>query len=290
MGEWMETAVNILMLFTTGTAVLFVIMYILAKNPETKAAVRQWEDSLIIAAIMSIVLSLVTMNIFIIYDEMDFLMQISEYTKLVISVLFFEYLIADPKPGKLFCRHRWRRAGFEEKLEHGISYSMCTYECTKCDKVMTVDGRFDKVQKKAYHERPGRRESSDDDRIGKVNIQSLRNRLLLLGSAAVKDFTGREAAGTRRQDINYLLDDAIRKMSPEQLKHFIKKNTAVISARPGPITFIQGRMTRETAHGATVWLITGEHRWPIPVQSSSCTRISACSAVSRTGPKCPDSL
>ena len=36
MGEWMETAVNILMLFTTGTAVLFVIMYILAKNPETK--------------------------------------------------------------------------------------------------------------------------------------------------------------------------------------------------------------------------------------------------------------
>lgn len=223
MGKWMETAVNILMLFTTGTSVLFVIMYILAKNPETKAAVKQREDSLIIAAIMSIVLSLVTMNIFIIYDEMDFLMQISEYTKLVISVLFFECLIADPKPGKRFCRHRWRRTGFEEKLEHGISYSMRTYECTKCDKVMTVDGRFDKVQKKAYHERPGRRESSDDDRIGKVNIQSLRNRLLLLGSAAVKDFTGREAAGTRRQDINYLLDDAIRKMPPEQLKRFIKK-------------------------------------------------------------------
>lgn len=31
MGKWMETAVNILMLFTTGTSVLFVIMYILAK-------------------------------------------------------------------------------------------------------------------------------------------------------------------------------------------------------------------------------------------------------------------
>ena len=101
------------------------------KNPETKAAVKRREDSLIIAAIMSIVLSLVTMNIFIIYDELDFLMQISEYTKLVISVLFFEYLIADPKPGKLFCRHRWRRTGFEEKLEHGISYSMRTYECMK---------------------------------------------------------------------------------------------------------------------------------------------------------------
>lgn len=98
MSGWMEAAVNILMLFTTGTAVLFATIYILCKNPETKTAVKQREDSLIIAAIMSIVLSLVTMNIFIIYDEMDFLMQISEYTKLVISVLFFEYLIADPKP------------------------------------------------------------------------------------------------------------------------------------------------------------------------------------------------
>lgn len=115
MSGWMEAAVNILMLFTTGTTVLFTIIYILYENPETKAAVRQWEDSLIIAAIMSIVLSLVTINIFIIYDEMNFLMQISEYTKLVISVLFFEYLIADPKPGKLFCRHRWRRTGFKEK-------------------------------------------------------------------------------------------------------------------------------------------------------------------------------
>lgn len=45
---------------------------------------------------------------------------------------------------QLFCKHDYEKIGFYQEIEFGIRYPIRIYKCTKCGKVIHVDGRKDK--------------------------------------------------------------------------------------------------------------------------------------------------
>ena len=46
---------------------------------------------------------------------------------------------------KLFCRHDYRKIGWEEAMDYRRNerYTIRTYACDKCGKKILVDGRYD---------------------------------------------------------------------------------------------------------------------------------------------------
>ena len=47
---------------------------------------------------------------------------------------------------QLFCWHKYEKDGFIEEYENGIRYSIRRYKCSKCGKVILVDGRYDTMK------------------------------------------------------------------------------------------------------------------------------------------------
>ena len=48
---------------------------------------------------------------------------------------------------KWFCKHDYEKIGWYEQQEYGIRYPIRIYKCTKCGKVIYVDGRKDRYAK-----------------------------------------------------------------------------------------------------------------------------------------------
>ena len=44
---------------------------------------------------------------------------------------------------RLFCNHDYEKIDFYEAIDRGIRYSVRIYRCSKCGKVIHVDGRKD---------------------------------------------------------------------------------------------------------------------------------------------------
>ena len=48
---------------------------------------------------------------------------------------------------RLFCKHSWKKIAWHEEYDHfrHERYAIRWYECSKCGKIITVDGRYDNI-------------------------------------------------------------------------------------------------------------------------------------------------
>lgn len=44
---------------------------------------------------------------------------------------------------KIMCKHQFEKIGWDEVEENNIRFSVRYYQCKKCGKIVTVDGRYD---------------------------------------------------------------------------------------------------------------------------------------------------
>lgn len=102
MGGASETFLFISMLFTTVMVVLFTILYIFKLWPNVQAIIKIRENSLLLMAMLTILASGITVCVFTTRNEVDLLTNICECIKMVIAVIFFEYLIREGRTGTMY--------------------------------------------------------------------------------------------------------------------------------------------------------------------------------------------
>lgn len=48
---------------------------------------------------------------------------------------------------RLLFKHEYQMVGYTEAYDHGLRYSVRHYRCTKCNKKIDVDGRYDRYRR-----------------------------------------------------------------------------------------------------------------------------------------------